>query len=301
MSLLAEIREAAVDGKTLMSTLLRKCAVLAARLDNTDFQVWVNHELNGYPDNVALPEYRVLAAPANGHLAGPFGSGYQNITIPVAVMPEGFEEFAKNVHLHQPISAVESLAAEPTGGGELSCPWPGNLIGLMQLKGKFAKGLVLYGAWQNVGRAQLVGLIDTVRNRVLDLVLKMERDVPEAGESSVAPAKSNDIAQQFITNIYGDVANFANASPGAVQTSTHVQGELTALIMALTQLGVPQRDADELVSALKEEDQKGEMGPKTSAWLSRATRAVKSGAWKLGTGVTAQAVVKLVTSYLGLA
>jgi len=41
MSLLREITDAAVDTSVEISTLLRKCKVLAARLGNKEFDSWV--------------------------------------------------------------------------------------------------------------------------------------------------------------------------------------------------------------------------------------------------------------------
>ena len=99
MSIVSQIRDGAVNGDVSIATVLRQCAVLAARVDNEGFRGWVARELNGYPSDVELPSYRVLPAPAHGHLTGPFGSGYKNITIPPAVMPKGTEEYAQRVYL----------------------------------------------------------------------------------------------------------------------------------------------------------------------------------------------------------
>ena len=46
MSLLQDIQNAAVDANVPISTLLRKCAVLAARLNNDKLRAWVAKELN---------------------------------------------------------------------------------------------------------------------------------------------------------------------------------------------------------------------------------------------------------------
>ena len=48
MTLLRQIQDSAVDGQCPISTLLRKCAVLAARLEHDELRRWVSSELNGY-------------------------------------------------------------------------------------------------------------------------------------------------------------------------------------------------------------------------------------------------------------
>jgi len=113
MSLLQEIQDAAVDASVPISTLLRKCAVLAARLNNDELRAWVAKELNGYENDADTPDYRILGAHATGHLAGPFGSGYKNITIPPMVLPEWGRKFAEQVRFTQPIATVEGIGPHP--------------------------------------------------------------------------------------------------------------------------------------------------------------------------------------------
>jgi hypothetical protein len=55
MSLLQDIQDAAVDAAVPISTLLRKCAVLAARLDNDELRAWVAKELNRYEKAEDVP------------------------------------------------------------------------------------------------------------------------------------------------------------------------------------------------------------------------------------------------------
>ncbi len=55
MSLLRDIQNAAVDKNTDVSTLLRQCKILSARLGNDVFKRWVDSELNGYETKDELP------------------------------------------------------------------------------------------------------------------------------------------------------------------------------------------------------------------------------------------------------
>lgn len=88
MTLLRDIQNSAIDSDGKLSDLLRKCKVLAARLQNEELSQWVDAELNGYPSQENLPAYRIIGCNAKGNLGGPFGAEMQNITIPVACLPE---------------------------------------------------------------------------------------------------------------------------------------------------------------------------------------------------------------------
>ena len=181
MSLLQDVQATAIDASVPISTLLRKCAVLANRLNNDELRAWVAKELNGYKSADDVPDYRILGASATGHLAGPFGSGYQNITIPPILLPDWGRKYAEEMRFTQPIATIEDLGK----GDELvTSTWPGNLIAYMQTKegNKFAKDFVLYGAWQTVATASVLGIVDTVRNRVLEFALLLEKEAPAAGE-----------------------------------------------------------------------------------------------------------------------
>ena len=82
MSLLREIQNDAVNSNVKISDLLRKCKILAVRLGSTEFQSWINKELNGYSSEDELPEYRIIEVNSKGNFAGAFGASLTNIDIP---------------------------------------------------------------------------------------------------------------------------------------------------------------------------------------------------------------------------
>jgi len=123
MTLLEEIQAGAVDANTDLPTLLRKCRILAARLKNEDFKKWVQHELDGYPSDATLPDYRKLHCQSFGHFAGPFGSGIRNAPIPLMCIPEQFRNLVSTVEFHDGISALQNLGDIgniASGGSQIS-------------------------------------------------------------------------------------------------------------------------------------------------------------------------------------
>jgi hypothetical protein len=79
MSLLRDIQDAAVDQSTNVTTLLRKCKILAARLGNEEFKRWIDNELNGYESVDELPEYRIIHTQSYGFFVSPFGLQGDNL------------------------------------------------------------------------------------------------------------------------------------------------------------------------------------------------------------------------------
>lgn len=64
--LLDDIIDLATDSTQPITTLLRKCVVLAHQLGNDRLKAWANGELNGYDSSNNLPEYRVIPSGALG-------------------------------------------------------------------------------------------------------------------------------------------------------------------------------------------------------------------------------------------
>jgi hypothetical protein len=58
--LLQQIQDGAIEGGSDLSTVLRKCLVLASGLDNEPLKTWSQCDLNGYPKPGELPEYRII-------------------------------------------------------------------------------------------------------------------------------------------------------------------------------------------------------------------------------------------------
>jgi len=215
MSMLRDIQDAAVATDQPLASVLRSAQVLAARLGNEPLWQWTSHELNGYPPDATLPAYRALReVPVRGTFAGPFGQQVSNMPIPPLAFPEalrGGELFTFS--FHQPVAAYEEmLRADP---GDFQAPWPADA--LMALRPKLgAMGCVT--AWQVLARGSVVGVVEGVRNRLLEFVLELEQEAPEAGEAlpSELPVSAERITQIFTTTIY--------AGTTMTDQSIHVEG-----------------------------------------------------------------------------
>jgi len=219
MSLLREIQGAAIDAKIPLSTLLRKCKVLAARLGNEDFKRWVDSELSGYRNADNIPDYRRLEVNSKGHFSGPFNSGLRNVDIPLGCVPEKYREKLSNSHLVEPVASLEALV-EKSEGGTAQEPWNPNLVALVGRD--IYHGMNCMQAWKVIPITAVIEALEAVRNRILSFVLEIEAQAPNAGE---APANSNplppeQVHQIFNTYITGNVQNVATGGRNFEQNAT---------------------------------------------------------------------------------
>lgn len=290
------------SGDAPVPTLLRKVKIVASRADVPALDEWVQHELDGYPARAELPDYRgPFDAEVLGMLTGPLGSGMRNAPIPSAVFPDDYRDgyLFKNA-FPQPIAELVELAH--ADDGRLQAPWPANAVavvnGLIQAgRVQIEGGWVLQQAWRVITAAQLVAVVDAVRNRILDLALTMEQANPETGQRD-APPLAEEASQTIITNIYGDSTNVAVASENVTQAISFGVGEREGLGRYLESLGVPSTEIESLFTALNADGEvDGEIGPHTKAWLGN----LMAGASKLGLGVAGGLIVAAISHYLGIA
>jgi hypothetical protein len=254
MSLLREIQNSAIDSKTELSTLLRKCKVLAARLGNPEFKMWVEQELSGYPNQSNLPEYRVIIVNSKGHFSGPFQSGLRNANIPMLCIPEEFRDMLSHVYLTQPMAALESLVAE-SENNTIHEPWNPDIVAHFGMK--IYQGMNCMQAWKVIPTNAIVATVDAVRNRILNFVLEIESESPDAGEAAMNsnPVDQEKVSQIFNTYITGDIQNFATGNTNATQTVTINKGAealFNDLLSAIQSLDEKAENLDELTDSVKQ-------------------------------------------------
>jgi hypothetical protein len=90
MTLLREIQNlASTEGD--ITTVLRKCNILAAHLASNEFAQWIDWELNGYPESQPIPSYRRLHTTCNADFMN-IRWRASNQPVPFAVFPQDIRE-----------------------------------------------------------------------------------------------------------------------------------------------------------------------------------------------------------------
>jgi hypothetical protein len=304
MSLLQEIQDAAIDSHADLSTLLRKCRVLAARLKNDEFKSWVQHELDGYPDGTPVPDYRVCQCQSQGHFSGPFGSGLRDAPIPTMCIPEKLREVMTKVEFRQGVTSLRDTV-DKSDGSSLRVLWPNDLVALMGQD--LYERMNMLQAWRIIPVSAIIRVLGTVRNRILSFALEIESEDPDAGESrtSTPSLSSEKIGNVFNTYITGNVGNVASGSSDFSQEATVsvMQNDLASLRSFLQSLEVDDSDIGELEEAIKadpEPQPKKGFGPCVSAWFGKMVAKSAQGLWKVGTSVASNILTKALAEYYGL-
>jgi hypothetical protein len=294
MTLLRQIQDSAIDDSASVASLLRQCLLLAARLDSAELKAWAERELEGYGNEDELPPYRPpVECTVQGNLSGPFQSYMQNHTLARGSVPEKWRDVLFSVEIRQGAAELEAFAAR--GETSLRSPWPGDVVAATQ--DDHMHGMSLIQAWRVIPMPVILGVLDSIRTRVLLFAIDLERENPDAGEAAMGDHSIPDeqVTQIVVQNFYGDNATAANAGRDVLQSFDRT---IVLLKSKLVELGVADSAATELVKAVEAEGLPGPDGPgeKTAAWLSR----LETGAIAIGSGVTTQAAIEAINSLLGL-
>ena len=302
MKLVREIRDGVVDQSVSLSAILRKAKILAASLRNDEFRKWVDSELNGYEGDVELPSYRKLNSPVLANFSGTFGRSVSGYQLPVALLPQEFKKMAEAVLLGNPIKEIESLSAEGKEG--LRHPWPTEAVMLLRDDFQLSGGYMMVEIYQPVGKAQLDGILDAVRNRLLDFLLGLQEIDPKVldSEEAIGRIPEDTVSQIFNVTIHGSHNVMASGSGIEQHVTQHVQSyDKGTLLKTLSEIGVQKDDIASLQKAIDADGQLKEkkLGKKVMKWLGNITAKAIEGGWKAATDAAPTLISKAIAKYYG--
>jgi hypothetical protein len=292
-----EIIDLASSENSSVATLLRKCLVLANMLDNNHLQTWANKELVGYAeDDIDLPEYRKVRAQAKGFFIAPRGGHINNQPIPSLMLEKHHRYLAETASLVQPIASYEGVKRD-------GCiEWPPNVTAFYERK--FFQGTyALNRAWQEIPGSVFVGLIDTIKTRVLRFALELKRDLGSVNDD-LSRLPDATIDRNVTVNIFGGNNVIATQDVTQVNRTTIKQGDWSGLADALKTLGVPSSEISALRTAVTEDETTSVAAPvsegRTAKWLKDASK--NAGRWALKTGgeLAKTEITKWLSQYFGL-
>ena len=161
-SIILELQRESYDSSKSISDLLRKAFVVAKKLKIIEFEQWINAELNGYKGMYSkVPDYREIVGEIKAF--NPY-RGW----IPVVIYDSKMYTLLTRRKINQPITQLEHLVEQ---NNTLTVNYPNDIeIQIMNFtQTDFPVKLF-------IDKTQVEGIIETVRNIVLNWALKLEED-----------------------------------------------------------------------------------------------------------------------------
>lgn len=303
MGLLHDVQAAVLQDGAELGPILLKVRLLAARLGSQPLADWVKHESEGYPNDVPLPDYRIVPVTYRATFSGPFGSGIKNAPIPSYLVEKLAGKTWTSYEIRQGIAAVDELLGSSTGqGGELSVD-ASNLP--LRLQGNVYPGYNCVEAHGTLPRSAIAELRHAVRSRILELTIEFEKSLPEAllvtlAQTEAAAERTSDVASHISQQIiYGNVISATGHATVAI-VAAH---DSEALVRFLTAKGIAESDATELGDVIASESPESSsepLGPRARKWLVDNLGKAANGTWKAGVSVATEVIKQAALRYYGL-
>ncbi len=305
MSLLHQIQESVVQESAELGSVLLKLRLLASRLGSDVLEEWVKHESEGYPKDVEVPPYRIVGMSYKGTFSGPFGSGIKNAPIPTYLVEKHAGEIWAKYEVRESIAGVEELLKMSAESGALGID-ASNLILLLQ--GKVYEDYACNDIRASISRTAIAEIKQSVRSRILELTLELEKSIPAATlvsfgapqNTDTNPKKVQQISQQII---YGNVTTAVAGSSGTQIAVDIGVRDNNSFIEYLVKSGIPREDASELAQIVQSEEPNSPeepFGEKAKSWLGSNLKKAAEGTWNVGISVATKVLTEAALKYYGL-
>lgn len=281
----------AMNSETPISSLLRMAKAIAVKLDLRDIDEWMTHELNGYPVDAFIPDYRKIRCelkavhPHHGYIPAPVANWKQ-------------EQNLTTVSVRQAAGELEAGAADK---GTLTFRLPTEYSHSLQAS---QPEFLRFDLVRITGYHTMLNIVDQVRNRLHEWSLELEQQ-GILGENLQFSQKDKDRAS-MTTNNFNFHGNISNA--GVIGADNHdfkqqntlqvTAGDFDALRANLESMGFAAEDVHELKTVLESESAPAVPGhalPKVYAWLGKAGERLLDA----GLDKAAPLAIEAISKYLG--
>jgi hypothetical protein len=282
-----------------LAKALLKSKVLASMLHADELRTFVDRELEGYDGKTDIPSFRVTGC---GNL-GTFRNSRMSVDshpVPLTGLPAVVREWAEKHEFRESIPALERTIRD--ADDQIWIPWPHEFVA--QIGDVVIDRYVFRctSASKTISVDALVGVVETVRSRVLDIVLALIEKFPAqvSTEDDLSRIPKEEVRMVVQNFIHGDHASVASGI--AVQQAVQVvRGDLTNLLEALRGLGLPESEREALREAIVSDtvDGKPTMGTTVKRWIANlATKAAEKSV-ELGVTSALPQIIDAVHKFFG--
>ena len=195
--IIERIQQDILNPTASIGNILLKAKVLAHQLKNESFKKWVKYELDGYPDALKLPDYRLISAPLLATIMDAYG-GARNMPISLSECPKDFQELVGPIRFTAGIRTAEELAQSSENHVSR---WQRDWINFWNhCNAPKLEGFVAVEVKRPVTSQAFAQISDTVRSRLQDFILELSDPPWDMSEQPMPPDQIERLVSVTIYN-----------------------------------------------------------------------------------------------------
>lgn len=193
-------------------TALKRTKVLLSELGNDELLKWIDYEIQGYPFDATLPDYRIKS----GNLVGSYFRGsmaahmtLKNVSLPLGKMPDKIKEKLLKVELFDGVDALKRLAETSTdSSNDLAKVVPADFFPAIANYNE-DPFMMITSARVVIGSQCIQSVFSVIENKLLDTLLLLEKEFGNLDELDLdISGKSQEelahITQKIVLLVYND-------------------------------------------------------------------------------------------------
>lgn len=207
------------NSKADTQTALKRTKVLLQDLGNDDLLDWVNYEIEGYPDDVNVPDYRVIG----GQLYGSYFKGsmashikYNHVPLPLGNMPSEIKKNILTVQIAQGVEALKGMLTQGDnkGNNKLTKPIPAEYYPYIA-QANDDLGMIIATADVELDMPKILNIFPKVESKLLDILSYLEKQFGNLDDLDIdVDSKSKEELNNIINHIHVLIYNDKSVTVG---------------------------------------------------------------------------------------
>ncbi|WP_439490428.1 hypothetical protein [Algoriphagus sp.] len=310
MNVLTEIINLLTDNDSSLTNALLKIKVFSMRVRNSSLTTWIDKELYGYQSEDDLPNYRKGGCNLIGNYINGRWKAEKQI-LATMNLPDFVRESVEQMTFYQSLSVLESYL-EDDKMRTISVSIPAEVIEILNdtYQNMGNPYLTVYSAYKQVHIGAVEQIIAEVRNRTLDLILKLEQEFGFDIDMHGLMEKKSDV-NYVIQNIMnkitinndgdGNIINTGNDNDITSKININ-KSDFDSLKENLVEHHVDYEDIIGLEQIIAEEPdrEKESFGPKVNNWMKKMLDKSINGTWQVGIATAGALLNEMLKQYYGM-
>ena len=199
------------NGEVSTSIALKRTKVLLQELDSIELLRWVNYEIEGYPEEDEVPEYRLI----NGQLRGTYFKGsmaanmtYNNVPLSLGKMPEEARNRILKRAITEGIESLQESIEQTKNGGSFAFVVPADLYPVIAHYNNDPY-MIIVNAIIELRIPKIRNIFSIVESKLLDILAFLEKEFGNLDELDIDTSEKSEgevcrIVNQIYCIIYND-------------------------------------------------------------------------------------------------